>query len=114
MKRSLRIVGEPVDRSPASAVLVTLGSQVISVVDPHDGGEARRFARLLVDSGGVLLADAVSAPAPDLSIVVRSTPESAEARLRAEVLEEGADLVLGSARPVVAALLAERAVPGAR
>ena len=37
---------------------------------------------------------------------VRCPPESPEARLRAEVLEEGADLVLGSPRPSAARLLA--------
>ena len=46
---------------------------------------------------------------PAVRIVVRSTPQSPEARLRAEVLEESADVVLGSPRRAFATRFVERA-----
>ncbi len=105
MKRPLRILGKPSDELAAPPVRLALGSRVVSVADAHDGQDAGHFAELLVDQGARRL-DASGARAVDLFIVIRSTPESPEARLRAEVLEEGADLVLGSPRPSAARLLA--------
>lgn len=105
MRRPLRILGTPSDELAAPPLRLDLGSRVLSVVDAHDGQDAARFAGLLVDEGARRL-DASAERDVDLFIVIRSTPESPEARLRAEVLEEGADLVLGSPRPSAARLLA--------
>lgn len=101
MKRALRVVGEPSDRAPADPVAVAVGSTLVSVADAHDGAAARRFAQLMVDSGGRWLDHDRTADV-DFRIVVRSSPESPEARLRSEVWEEAADLVVGSVRVGVA------------
>ena len=105
MKRALRILGKPSDELAAPPVRLALGARVIAVADAHDGQDAERFAALLVDEGARRL-DATARREVELFIVIRSAPESPEARLRAEVLEEGANLVLGSPRPSVARLLA--------
>ncbi len=107
MKRPLRILGEPNDQHATPAVQLQLGGRVLSVADAHDGRAATGFSELLVAAGAQRIDESPDGHV-DLCIVVRSTPESREARLRAEVLEEGADLVLGSARPVFAELLAAK------
>lgn len=106
MKRTLRVVGTPVDVDAAEASRVEVGIVVVSIADAHDGTEAARFARFLVDAG--------AKPAPanlegrrEYRIVIRSTPESPEAHVRAEVLEESADIVLGSARAAFASAFVE-------
>jgi phosphomannomutase len=105
LKRALRVLGEPDDRTAADPIRVTLQGRVLSVADAHDGAAAARFVSLLRDAGA---SDAAEGRDPDLRIVIRSTPQSAEARLRSEVMEEGADLVLGSARGSFAQRLARR------
>jgi hypothetical protein len=112
LKRPLRILGEPGDKQATPPTHLELGGHTLSIADAHDGSEAARFAELLV-AVGARRVDASKDPHVHLRIIVRSTPESPEARLRAEVLEEGAHLVLGSARPVMAELLAAR-LGGAR
>lgn len=87
--------------------MVAVGSTLISVMDAHDGAMARRFGRMLAEAGG-RAAKYDPSVVPDLRIVVRSAPESPEAHLRSEVLEESADLVLGSARANLARRLVNR------
>ena len=98
MKRPLRVLGEPTDQTPADPVAVLLDGKVVSIADAHDGAAARKLGELFVEAGA-RWTKLEAAGTVDLRIVVRSTPESAEARLRSEVLEESADLVLGSVRP---------------
>lgn len=105
MKRPLRILGEPTDRTPADPVGVKLGTKVLSVVDAHDGAAASQLGELLVQAGA-RYAELEADTGVDFHIVVRSTPQSPEAYLRSEVLEETADLVLGSVRPTFVRLLA--------
>lgn len=95
MKRTLQILGEPDDRIPVAPVHLTIAGRVLSVADSHDGSAANRLASQLRAEGA---ADAGQSLEPDLRIVVRSTPQSLEARTRADVIEEAADVVLGSAR----------------
>jgi hypothetical protein len=110
LKRSLRVVGRPENGPPSKPVVVRLGAEHVSLSDTGDGSAARRFARVLIDCGGVLV-EREGAEDVDLRIVIRTdTPlESSEARLRVEVLEESADIVLGSVRPSFAQRLASRA-----
>jgi hypothetical protein len=89
------------DRVAAVPVLVAIGTQLVAIEDHQDGTRARRLAELLVREGGTW-AEPSDPRRADLRIALRSTPESNEARLRAEVLEETADLVLGSVRPAFA------------
>jgi len=107
LKRALRILGEPGDQSAAPPLHVSVGGRVFSIADAHDGTAAARFVSHLRAEGAV---DAGEGSAADVQIVVRSTPQSPEARLRADVMEEGADLVLGSARASFARHLASCAV----
>ncbi|MBW2493738.1 MAG: hypothetical protein JRE43_03215 [Deltaproteobacteria bacterium] len=95
MKRALQLLGEPNDRTPAPPIRMRLAERFVSVADAHDGAAAKRFASYLQAAGAT---DAADESGDDLRIVIRSTPQSAEARLRADVMEEGADLILGSAR----------------
>lgn len=106
MKRALHVVGEPTDRAPSEPICVRFDGRVLSVADAHDGTVAERFVSYLKDAGGTEVYGAAEA---DFRIVIRSTPQSLEARSRAEVIEQTADLVLGSVRPVVARQLALRA-----
>lgn len=109
MKRPLRVVGQPEQTFSPKAVLVQLTTARVSVDDTGDGSAAKRFARLLTESGGALVDDTTEKD-PDLRIVIRraAQAQSSAARLRAEALEEGADVVLGSARPCFARRLALR------
>ena len=105
MRRPLPILGVPGDLEPSAPSFVTLGEVIVRVTDAHDGQASRRFAELLVRAGG--LASGAPSEQSDLDIVIRSTPESPEAQLRAEVLEEAADFVLGSPREAFATRLAQ-------
>lgn len=101
MKRALHILGEPRDAIAADPQVVTIGTRVVTIEDAHDGARARQLADQLIDAGAERSPSAYADRA-DFRIAVRSTPESNEAQLRAEVLEETADVVLGSARPAFA------------
>ena len=101
MKRSLRIVDDSGESSTKTPSIVTIGGQLVSVVDTGDGVASDRFVDALLEVGAAGIAPSEDAP-PDLRIVIRGTPTSPEARLRAEVLEEAADVVLGSPRPAFA------------
>lgn len=81
--------------------MVSIGGRLVSVVDTGDGVASRRFVDLMLDAGARRV-DASSDANADMEIVIRGTPKTPEARLRAEVLEQAADLVLGSARPAFA------------
>ena len=108
MRRPLPILGVPGDVEPSAPALVMLGDVRVRIADAHDGRACRRFAELLIRAGGRASRD-LSHQA-DLDIVIRSTPESREAQLRAEVLEEAADFVLGSPREAFATMLAQHYV----
>lgn len=103
MKRSLHVVDELRDPPIWTPRLLSIASRVVSVVDTADGSASRRFVDALAEAGATRL-DEDSDAKPDLRIVIRAAAGSAEARLRAEVLEETADLVLGSDRPAFARL----------
>ena len=105
MKRSLHVVDESRDPPIWTPRLLRVGSRLVSIVDTEDGKASRRFAEALAVAGATPLDEEHDAE-PNLRIVIRGAPASAQARLRAEVLEEAADLVLGAARPVFARLLA--------
>ena len=104
MKRSLHVIDELRDPPLRTPRLVRVGNRVVSVVDTADGLASRRFADALIETGATRLSDESDAR-PDLRIVIRGAAASAEARLGAEVLEEAADLVLGSPRRSFARLL---------
>lgn len=108
MKRSLPIAGKPGNVAPADPTFVQLGGLVLRIADAYDGRAAVRFAQMLIREGAVALTE--STERPDMTIVVRTTPTSPEAHLRAESLERTADLVLGSAREAFAKWLAQRHV----
>jgi hypothetical protein len=85
--------------------LLRIGTRLASILDTEDGTPSLRFSRMLVDAGATLLDDGIEAD-PDVRIVIRGAPTSAEARRRAEALEEAADLILGAPRPAFARLFA--------
>jgi len=95
LKRALQVLGDADDRAAVPPLHVSISGRVISVADPHDGSAAARFVSHLRGEGAV---DAEQSPRADLQIVVRSVPQSHEARLRADAMEEAADIVLGSPR----------------
>ena len=103
MKRKLQLVGHSGGLPLDVARFVNLGQLTVSVIDAGGGSETQRFVDALIETGAALT-DAKADAAADFSIVIRATPTGTEGRLREEVLEEGADLVLGSARPVFAKL----------
>jgi hypothetical protein len=82
---------------------VNLGRVTVSVIDAGDGSATERFVDVLVENGAAPVGASTDAAA-DFRIVIRATPTTTEDRLREAALEEGADLVLGSARPVFAEL----------
>lgn len=104
MKRSLQVVDESRDPPVVPVTIVSIGTKRVSIADTGDGIAGRRFVDALLEAGAARL-DGGSGPKPDLCIVIRGAPKSPEARLRADVLEEAADLVLGAARPAFAGLL---------
>ena len=105
MKRSLHVVddsGDPPARAPAR---LDIGGWRVSVADTGDGVSSLRFVDGLIEAGAVRV-DSSADMQFDTRIVIRGTPQSPEARLRAEAAEEAADVVLGCARPVFARLFA--------
>jgi hypothetical protein len=110
LKRSLHVVDELRDPPLWTPIVVRLGRRLVSIVDTGDGTESRRLADALIEDGAVTC-ERDETP-PTLRIVIRGAPRSAEARIRADVLEEAADLVLGAARPAFAALLAAKSRTG--
>ncbi|MGB3052001.1 MAG: hypothetical protein WBB42_13445 [Polyangiales bacterium] len=105
MKRSLPVVDERRDPPVWTPRLLSIGNRLVSIIDTEDGMPSRRFAETLAEAGATVL-DENSEASPDFRIVIRGAPVSAEARRRAEVLEEAADLILGAARPAFARLFA--------
>jgi len=104
LKRSLRIVDDSSESRANTPSIVTIGGQLVSVVDTGDGVATSRFVDALVEAGAAGI-DSSSDVTPDLRIVIRNAPNSPEARLRAGALEGAADVVLGSARPAFARYL---------
>jgi hypothetical protein len=78
-------------------LLVRFGDLLVSVVDAGDGLASGRFVDVLLAAGAERV-DSSGEATPHTRIVIRGTPKSREARLRAEALEETADLILGSVR----------------
>jgi len=105
LKRSLRVVDNPEGLPVQAPQAVTIGERLISIADTGDGRSSLQFVKLLVD-GGAARVDSASDAKVDMRVIIRGTPKSHEARLRAEAVEEAADLVLGSARPAFARLFA--------
>lgn len=101
MKRLLPIVDDSGASRTKKPSTVTIRGQLVSVVDTGDGVESDRFVDVLLEVGAAVVASSGDAT-PDLRIVIRGTPASPEARLRAQALEEAADVVLGSPRPAFA------------
>ena len=110
MKRSLHVIDEKSDSPVWTPRLLRVGDRLVSIVDTEDGEPSRRFAEMLA-AGGATLLEQTGDASPDLRIVIRGAPASAEARRRAEVLEEAADLILGAARPATARLFASTFAP---
>ena len=105
MKRSLHVVddsSEPPVRAPWT---LTIGGRRVSVADTGDGLSGRHFVDLLIQAGATPV-DSPGDAKIDMRIVIRGTPRTPEAHLRAEVVEEAADVLLGSARPTFARLFA--------
>lgn len=98
MKRTLRIVDDQ-GRPPTWHLLIE-GTRV-AVDDTGDGRGGATLCEALVQAGAERLEPGDDA-SPDVRIVVRGTAPSQEARRRAAVLEQEADVVLGSARPAFA------------
>jgi len=103
LKRKLQLVGGTGVKPVSAPWILSLGRLKVSVIDAGDGSASQRFVEALIEAGAVCL-DADTERTADFSIVIRAAPLTPDGRLRAEVLEEGADLVLGSARPVFAEL----------
>lgn len=104
MKRSLPVVDELQDPPIGVPRLLRIGNRLLSILDTDDGTASLRFAKMLSNAGAALVETSADA-SPDLRIVIRGAPASAQWRARAEVLEQSADLILGSARPAFATLL---------
>ncbi len=105
MKRSLPVVDEVRDPPVWTPRLLRIEDRLVSIVDTEDGTPSLRFTKMLTRAGATLLEQGADV-SPDLRIVIRGAPTSAQARRRAEVLEESADLILGAARPAFARLFA--------
>jgi len=109
LKRSLEILTEPVgDPGPQPRVL-RAGDTTLMVFDEGDGSSSSRLASYMTDVGARQL-DAERVADPNrgpIRIAIRFPALTAEARKRAAALEAGADVVLGSARPVFARRLVE-------
>jgi hypothetical protein len=98
LKRSLHIVDDSGEVAAKAPSIVSIGGQLVAVIDTGDGVAADRFVDALVGVGAARV-DSVTNATPGLRIVIRDTPASPEGRRRAEALEAAADVVLGSARP---------------
>jgi hypothetical protein len=83
-----------------------LAARVLSGADAHDGSAAEQFVACLRDAGAT---DAHGDVEADFLIVIRSATQSPEARPRAKLMEQTADVVLGSVRPAFARHLAQHA-----
>lgn len=104
MKRLLPVVDELRDPPVSTPCLLRIENRLLSIIDTDDGTASLRFTKMLTDAGASPVETSAHA-SPDLRIVIRGAPSSAQGRARAEVLEESADLILGSARPTFATLL---------
>jgi len=100
--------GDPPD---GDRLWVSIGGRLISIVDAGGGRASRRFVDALLDAGATRI-ESPDEPRPHTRIVIRTTPGSPEARLRAEALEGSADLILGSVRPTFVKYLARLAPVG--
>lgn len=105
MKRALHVVDDSTDPPVLLPLNVTLAGRLVSVADTGDGLAALRFVDQLVEDGAIPV-DPSNDAALDVRVVIRGAPKSPEARRRAEDLEAGAHVVLGSARPAFARLFA--------
>ena len=105
MKRSLHVVDDSRDPPARAPARLDIGGWLVSVADTGDGASSLRFVDGLIEAGAVPV-DSSADLEFDTRIVIRGTPQSPEARLRAEAAEEAADVVLGCARPVFARLFA--------
>jgi hypothetical protein len=105
LKRSLRVVGDCEDLPVQAPQTVTIGERLVSIADTGDGRSGLQFADLLI-GGGATRVDSASDAKVDTRVVIRGTPKAPAARLRAEAVEEAADVVLGSSRPAFARLFA--------
>lgn len=105
MKRALHVVGGPRDHVPSEPIFVTLGDRILSIADAHDGSAAEQFVACLRDAGATEAHRDVEA---EFLIVIRSATQSPEARSHAKLMEQTADVVLGSVRPAFARHLALR------
>lgn len=113
MKRPLHVFDGPVtERAPAPR-LVCAGNRIVSVADTGDGSAAWHFASALLAAGATPLSPDAKQPRPDHRIVIRAALASAEAWQRSEALEASADVLLGSVRPVFAALFVSACAVGA-
>jgi len=101
LKRSLHIVDDSREASPKAPSTVRIRGRLVTVVDAGDGVGGDRFVDALVEVGAARV-DSARDATPAVRIVIRGAPKSPEGRLRAEALEEAADVVLGSARPAFA------------
>jgi hypothetical protein len=99
------VVDEVHDLAVWTPRLLRIENRLVSIIDTDDGTPSMRFAKMLTNAGATLLDESADA-SPDLRVVIRGAPTSAEARRRAEELEESADLILGAARPAFARLFA--------
>ena len=98
MKRALHVVDDSGDPPLKPPLLVSVAGRLVSVVDTGDGVASVHFVGALVDAGATRV-DSTSGTRRAIGIVIRGRAESFEGRLRAEAVEEAADVVLGSARP---------------
>ena len=105
MKRSLSVVNDDGDPPVQAPRAVALGEQLVSVADTEDGRSAVRFIDLLVDAGAARV-DSASDAKVDIRVVICEPSKTPATPLRAEAIENVADLVLGSARPAFARLFA--------
>jgi hypothetical protein len=105
LKRSLRVVEDEGDPPAQAPRTVAIGEHVVSVTDTGDGRSVVRFVDLLLGAGAAPVDSASDAKA-DIRVVIREPAKTPETRLRAEAVEEAADVVLGSARPAFARLFA--------
>jgi hypothetical protein len=97
LRRPLPVLDKTAQAPTAFPLHVRIGPRTVSVVDTGDGNASRRFADALAQAGGTLL-DPSEDVGADIRIVIRGNPLSQQGRLRAEALEESADVVLGSDR----------------
>jgi hypothetical protein len=98
LKHALQVLDHSGVPPSVGPLLVRFGDRLVSVVDTGDGLASGRFVDALLAAGAERV-DSPGEASRHTRIVIRGTPKSREARLRAEALEEAADLILGSMRP---------------